>query len=111
MKKEATDRTFGIDAEERDGERRIAVRGDVDLHSSPGLRSAVLDAVSAGRGPVLVDLSAVTYMDSSGVATLIEGLRAAGRRNAGYFLVAPSEPVRKVIRLARLDAVFKIRND
>ncbi len=102
---------MGLEIEIRDeGEWRIiATRGEVDLNSSPELRKAVLEAV-ANAGSVSVDLSAAAYMDSSGVATLIEGLKAASERDQAFVLLSPSRAVMKVLELARLNSFFDIRD-
>ncbi|MCU0303627.1 MAG: STAS domain-containing protein [Thermoanaerobaculales bacterium] len=90
-------------------ETRVVVTGDVDLYSSPELRKAVLAAVPRAKGAVGVDLGGVSYMDSSGVATLVEGLRSAKEHDKAFALVAPSPAVLKVLELARLDSVFEVR--
>jgi anti-sigma B factor antagonist len=100
-----------IETVERDGASLITVTGDVDLYTSPRMRAAVMKAIPQAKGPVAVDLRAVAYMDSSGVATLIEGLRAANQKNVTFVLLAPSPPVMKVLQLSRLDAVFDIREE
>lgn len=87
----------------------IRVDGDVDLYSSPELRTAVLKAVPRAAAGVEVDLGQVTYMDSSGVATLVEGLRSANEHEVRFTLSEPSEAVMKVLELARLDSVFEVR--
>ena len=89
---------------------RIAVRGEVDLYSSPRLRTALLDAVPAAGTVVEVDLSGVEYIDSSGVATLVEGLKSARENEKGFILVEPSDPVRQVLELARLDSIFEVKS-
>lgn len=89
----------------------VRVRGEVDLYSSPDLRQAVTEGCPRESRTVAVDLREVPYMDSSGVATLVEGLRAAKLRQASFVLLAPSEQVRKVLTLARLDTVFDIRDE
>jgi len=86
----------------------VTARGDVDLHSSPRLRDAILEAVERGDGTVSVDLSGVPYMDSSGVATLVEGLQAARRAETAFRLLSPSEKVSRVLRMTRLESVFEI---
>jgi len=88
----------------------VAVNGEVDLYTSPDLRAAIAKAVQKARGTVEVDLGAVAYMDSSGVATLVEGLRAADKKDIQFALVSPSASVMKVLQLSRLDAVFTIKN-
>jgi len=99
-----------IDTREADGERLIKVEGEVDLNTSPELRTAILKATPKGKGSVAVDLSGVPYMDSSGVATLVEGLKTVGKQGAAFVLVAPSAAVMKVLQLSRLDSVFDIRD-
>ncbi len=83
----------------------VVLKGDVDLESSPTAREILLKSV-AGTDRVLVDLSSVTYIDSSGVASLVEALQAAKRNGGGFALVAASDPTRRVLELARLDRVF-----
>lgn len=85
----------------------LALSGEVDMHSSPIVRKVLLDLIKAGS-PVLIDLSAVKYMDSSGVATLVEGLQNARKLGQGFVLAAPAGSVLGVIKLARLDKVFRI---
>jgi anti-sigma B factor antagonist len=84
----------------------ITVTGDIDLYTSPDLRSAILKAVP--EAGVDVDLSGVRYMDSSGVATLVEGLRSARDNGTSFRLVEPSAAVMKVLKLAKLDSVFEV---
>ncbi len=98
-----------IDRIEQDGAIALIVQGEVDLYSSPNLRTAIAKAMQKGAGEVAVDLREVAYMDSSGVATLVEGLRAAHRARRGFVLVAPGASVLKVLQLSRLDSVFTIR--
>ena len=100
-----------ITTKELDRKYLISVRGEVDLYSSPELRTAVTKAVPAAHDAVGVDLSGVAYMDSSGVATLVEGLRASVQKKNEFVLVAPSHPVMKVLQLSRLDSVFDIREN
>ncbi len=102
---------MGLDIEVRDeGDWRIIeTRGEVDLNSSPELRKAVMAAVKGG-GRVGVELSGAAYMDSSGVATLVEGLKAAMENDQKFVLVRPSNAVMRVLELARLDSFFDIRD-
>jgi len=93
---------------EQDGLVVIQPDGEVDLYSSPGLRKAILAAVQAAELGVRLDLSQVAYMDSSGVATLVEGLQGCGKIQKTLSLFRPSPAVMKVLQLARLDSVFEI---
>jgi len=85
----------------------VALRGEVDLEHSPRARAVLLKAVEDAAS-VLVDLSGVTYIDSSGVASLVEAFQSARGRGSQFALVAMSAPVQRVLELARLDRVFTI---
>ena len=100
--------TLDIERKRLDQRTLITVQGDVDLYASPELRTAILDALRKDEGGAAVDLSGVSYMDSSGVATLVEGLRSARDHDKKFTLVAPSEAVMKVLRLAKLDSIFEV---
>lgn len=89
------------------GLRLVRVRGEVDLSWSQRLRKTILEALASSR-PVAVDLSAVTYIDSSGIAALVEGFQNARGKGQRFALVAVSRPVHAVLELARLDRVFPI---
>ncbi|MFK7955863.1 MAG: STAS domain-containing protein [Lysobacterales bacterium] len=88
----------------------VAVSGEVDLSWSSELRSAILDALGK-RSAVLVDLDQVSYIDSSGIAALVEGYQTAKTKQAKFGLVSISESVKAVLELARLDQVFPIYAD
>lgn len=85
----------------------VALEGDVDLQSSPDARKILLDAVGRER-PVFVDLSGVRYIDSSGIASLVEALQKARQSGTPLVLTAVSEAALRVLKLARLDRVFTI---
>lgn len=97
-------------AQDLDGYRIVRVAGEVDLSWSADIRRAILDALDA-RQPVLVDLAGVTYIDSSGIASFVEGYQRARRDGVQFGLVAVSAAVLAVLRLARLDRVFPIHTD
>ena len=86
----------------------VKLGGEVDLSWSQQARRAVLEALGQAQ-KVAVNLAAVTYIDSSGIAALVEGFQNARGKGQTFVLVAVSEPVLAVLRLARLDKVFAIR--
>ena len=92
---------------EQGGLQIVAFEGDVDLENSPAARAVLLEAVERGSG-VLVDLSGVGYMDSSGVASLVEAYQESKKRGARFALVAVNPPALRVLELARLDRVFTV---
>ena len=85
----------------------VSFHGDVDLQSSPAARRILLECVGK-KHPVLVDLSDATYIDSSGIASLVESLQKARQAGSEFALVSVSDAARKVLQLGRLDKVFTI---
>jgi anti-sigma B factor antagonist len=92
---------------EKQGASVVTFTGEVDLESSPAAREILLKCLES-TGTVIVDLSEVTYIDSSGVASLVEALQAAKKNGSQFALAAVSEPTRRVLELARLDKVFTL---
>jgi anti-sigma B factor antagonist len=95
---------------ESGGKLVIALEGEIDLEHASTVRRALLDSLKQGKG-ILVDLSKVSYIDSSGIASLVEGLQVARKQKLDLALVSVSQKVRRVLELARLDKVFAIHAD
>lgn len=89
----------------------ISVRGEVDLYSSPALRQEIKKQVKKKPEVLVIELSRVDYMDSSGVATLVEGLKNIGKKGGQLKLAGLTDPVRQVFKFAHLDKVFEIFPD
>lgn len=85
--------------------------GEVDLTASPVLRQELKKLQSAPPKRLVVDLSQVPYMDSSGVATLVEAMQIARRNNTRLVLCGMQPKVRSIFEIARLDTVFAIAPD
>jgi len=85
----------------------IALTGEIDLQTSSEAREQLLELLK-DRRHVLVDLSGVEYIDSSGIASLVEALQFAKSNGLFFGLVDISEAAQQVIRLARLDKVFAL---
>jgi anti-sigma B factor antagonist len=85
------------------------VRGEIDLHNSPEFRDALLELLATTKPKNLVlNMSEVSYMDSSAIAVLVESLRKVRVGGGQLFLVAPQARVTSVLEIARLDTIFKI---
>jgi len=89
----------------------LRLKGDVDMNTSPDVRNAIAE-VFKKKAPdmkaLLIDLSQVRYMDSSGIATLVEVMQNCMKKGARLRLFELSPPVRDVFELARLASVFEI---
>ncbi|MCH6552585.1 MAG: STAS domain-containing protein [Acidobacteria bacterium] len=87
----------------------VDVEGQLTFESTPDLRGHLLKALKKKTpAAVLVNLGAVGYMDSSGIATLVEGLKAAQANQVPFGLCGLSRNLRNVLELVRLDKVFRI---
>ncbi|HET7209234.1 MAG TPA: STAS domain-containing protein [Terriglobales bacterium] len=85
------------------------VSGDIDLASSPQLRKALLQELREARMPrVVLNLKAVRYMDSSGVASLVEGLKVSRDLGARLILFGLNTTVREVLQLSKLIKMFEV---
>lgn len=89
----------------------LHIDGEVDMFSSPQARNAIMELVKKRVPKVIVELSEVSYMDSSGVATLIEGLQLCQKYNGLLVVAGLRDNVREVFELTRLDKIFKIYKD
>lgn len=85
----------------------LQLSGEIDLNESPSARKQILEQVKHNKN-LLVDLSAVEYIDSSGVASLVEGFQAARGKQLEFALLGVSPSAMQVLQLARLDTVFTI---
>jgi len=89
----------------------LKIVGDVDLYSSPQVRKKILALMKKKTENLLVDLDGVSYMDSSGVATLVEALQLMKKRRGKLKLFNLRPAIRDVFELSRLDKVFDICED
>lgn len=85
----------------------LKLDGEVDLHYSPEVREQILASLKAGR-PLLVDLSGVSYIDSSGIASLVEGFQTAKTAKLRFGLLNISTTAMQVLTLTRLDKIFSL---
>jgi len=86
----------------------VALDGELTVFSSPMLRDRLREVVDAGPKRVVLDLSNVRYVDSSGVATFVEALRLARQAGGDMALAHVNPRVRGVLEIARLDTLFPI---
>ena len=89
----------------------IEVDGVVNIASAPDLLQSMKTHFGKGVGRAIVDLKGVDYMDSSGVGVLVTGLKQANALNIPFGICGVAERVCSVLRLTRLDSLFKIFPD
>jgi len=87
----------------------VDVQGDIDLYNSPEVRKIILEELKEKKVPrLIVNLSGVRYIDSSGVASLVEGLKISRTMSSRFMLYGLSPAAREVLELSRLIRVFEV---
>jgi len=81
---------------------------DIDMSRSPELRTAIRQEMGGGVHKMIVDLEDVHYMDSSGLATLVEAMRNAGKSDTKLVICKMNQKVSAIFEIARLDSFFSI---
>lgn len=104
------DGVISIDAQREPGTVVVSPAGDVDMARSPELRNAIQGVIQQHRPTrLVVNLSDVSYMDSSGLATLVEAMRTTRAADAQMILCGMNDKVRAIFEIARLHQFFTIQ--
>jgi anti-sigma B factor antagonist len=86
----------------------IELTGEIDLQHSPALRQTLKDKAASQCPALILDFTKVEYVDSSGLATLVEYVRDAQAFDGKFALVGVGQRVRSIIELVRLDELLKM---
>ena len=86
-----------------------SIRGDIDLHNSPELRTAMLGVLLRHKpSKLILNLGEVSYMDSSAIAVLVESLKKIHAGGGKVYLTNLQPRVKGLLEIARLDTIFVI---
>ena len=98
---------LAIETSQAPCESRISVTGRLAIESSPRLRSLLMKAIRTGTSAVLViDMSGLVYLDTSGVATLLEAAHAASAQGVRLRVLGLSGEPRMLAQVAEIDRIF-----
>ncbi|HEV2616436.1 MAG TPA: STAS domain-containing protein [Candidatus Acidoferrales bacterium] len=87
----------------------VDIVGDITLYNSPELRKTMMDLLKVQKVPrVIVNLTDVKYIDSAGVACLVEALKVSRETKLGLALFGLSRVAKEVFELTRLIKVFEV---
>lgn len=90
---------------------KIAVDGEVDLATADELTSAIDEVFSAGSDNLVVDLSDTSFMDSTGLKTLVMADRRFGEKQRAFAIVVDGGPVSRLIDLSGIDSSIRVVSD
>jgi anti-sigma B factor antagonist len=86
----------------------VAVNGEVDVYSAPALKEKITDLLQDGANTLIVDLSGVAFLDSTGLGALVEARAATSEAGGSLPLVCSQERILKLFTITGLDGVFTI---
>jgi len=98
---------MSFDCSEHLNYKVLHLTGEIDLSNSSEVRRCLLDIINQDYS-VIVDFSELTYIDSSGMAILVEGLNTANKKKTSLKIAAANGAPRQVLELTRLDQVFTL---
>ena len=102
---------LGLEVSERDGWAVVAVAGEVDVATAPRLREQLIELVNNGRHHIVVDLSEVEFLDSTGLGVLVGALKRVRTNNGELALVCSEPRILKVFEITGLTKVFPMHRN
>jgi anti-sigma B factor antagonist len=88
----------------------LRVRGTLDIATAPGFGIRVAELIRRGENDIVIDLSDVTFLDSTGLSVLLNINRRATRARLGSAVICPDGRPRVPIRIARLEDTLRVRD-
>ena len=108
--------SFGIEQDATEGVHIVSVRGELDLATAPELRE-MLDKELAGEAPILIDLTACEFIDSTGIAVIVrawqqrQGSDGAAPQGGLLGLCAPDKQVQRLLEVTGVDSSISVFAD
>lgn len=91
-----------------DGMPILDLTGEVDSYNAPKLREKMVSLIDAGSATLVINMAGVDYIDSTGLGTLVAGLKRASEKNGAIRIICPNEQIYKVFSITGLVKVFAI---
>jgi anti-sigma B factor antagonist len=101
---------LGIDVRRVQDLPVLFVTGEIDIYTAPLFKQAVVNLVSDGNSNVIIDLSGVSFMDSSGFGTLLGATKRLRPLGGGLHLAGANSTIQRMLRLTRLDTIMQIHD-
>ena len=94
-----------------DGYELLTVEGELDIATASRMIAALNEALADMEVPLVVDLSDVVFMDSTGLALLMNARGRAMRNGQGFAIVCPGGPISRVFEIADMVESLRVRPD
>jgi anti-sigma B factor antagonist len=104
---------FELDEEERSdaGVQVVNVSGEIHVSTAPSFREQLTEVIESGGSALVLDLSGVEFIDSTGLSVLLTGLRQISQRGGNMVLVCKNPTVLRLFQITSLDSTFEIVPD
>jgi anti-sigma B factor antagonist len=100
---------FGVELTALPDERAVvALAGEVDLYTSPRFREVLFKGIDGGARRVILDLALVTFMDSTAISVLVEGVNRLRPAGGSLAVVCGGGSVRRILEIAGLQRVLEL---
>jgi anti-sigma B factor antagonist len=100
-----------LEAHRDAGRARLVLTGELDLDSAPSLLTEVVEQLGSGATGIVVDLTRLAFIDSSGLGTLVGCWRRARDAGAELIVANPNEDVRTTLEITGLDQILPITTE
>ncbi len=84
----------------------IDLKGEIDVYTAPQFRQEVLSLLDQGSRYIVVNLSSVDYLDSTGLGVLIGGLKRLKEQGGSLILICPNAKITRIFEITGLDKIF-----
>jgi anti-sigma B factor antagonist len=88
----------------------LDLTGEVDSYNAPKLRDQMTQLIEEGKADLVINMTGVEYIDSTGLGTLVGGLKRASEHGGGIRIICPNEQIYKVFNITGLVRVFSIHD-
>lgn len=102
---------INLTTREESGRAVVEVSGEVDVHTAPALDEALSGLIEDGNYQLVVDLSNVDFLDSTGLGVLVKALKRVREHSGSLAVVATTERITKVFRITGLDSAISLHDD
>jgi anti-sigma B factor antagonist len=102
---------FELDEESPEGAHVINVRGEIHVSTAPAFSQRLTSAIESGKTAIVLDLSGVEFIDSTGLSVLLNGLRRVHQLNGRLAIVCANPTVLRSFQITKLDSTFDIFSD
>jgi anti-sigma B factor antagonist len=103
---------FELDEDSLDQQTHvIAVRGEIHVSTAPEFSERLNEAIASGKTGVIIDMTGVDFIDSTGLSVLLNALRRVTRQQGALALAVSNPTVLRLFEITRLDSTFDIAPD